>query len=149
MTIQVIPDDNHVSRYVKPTQITETLRGICKPNSHVFRLRADYPPETGPEEFVSVDWLEYFKGDLSQQLNDICLVLKENRGFKVSLNGGFAIVQVGDVKDSDLGRTITVKTLGEQLDPSHSGIYGLKPEDDIVAQKIANRARFFKNTYCH
>jgi hypothetical protein len=148
MTSQAIPNDNHVSRYVKPTQITETLTGIRKANTHVFRLRADHPPGSGPEEFVSVDWLEYFQGDISQQLIAICHVLKEVRGFGVSAYGGFAVVQVGKVKEADPGRPISVKTLGEQHDPSHSGIYGLTPEDDVIAQKIANRAMFLENTYC-
>jgi hypothetical protein len=38
------------------------------------------------------------------------------------------------------GRTLWVKTTGEAHDPSHSGIYGLTPEDDIIAQEIALKA---------
>jgi hypothetical protein len=38
------------------------------------------------------------------------------------------------------GRTLWVKTTGEPHDPSHSGIYGLTPEDDIIAQEIAFKA---------
>jgi hypothetical protein len=121
MTSQVIPNDNHVSRYVKPKQITETLTGVRKPNSHVFRPRRDHPPGSGPEEFVSVDWLEYFQGDLEQQINAICNVLKEVRGFGVSPYGGFAIVQVGNVKESDPGRSILIRTLARII---HEGDLG-------------------------
>jgi hypothetical protein len=86
--------------------------------------------------------LEYFQGiPRRQQLDQVRNVLQE-RGITVSRYGAFAVVNVLDTKTAGLnnGRTLRVCTIGQLHDPSHSGIYGLTPEDDIIAQEIALKA---------
>jgi len=142
VTPQPLPDEHHIARYVGASKIYPSFDGKRRVDSERFLPRADYPPGAGPEEFVSVDWLEHFQGiSRRQQLDQIHAAL-QRRGITVSRKGGFAVVNVLDTKTAGLnnGRALTVSTTGELHDPSHSGIYGLTPEDDIIAQEIALKA---------
>lgn len=143
MTSQPLPDEHHITRYVGASKIYPSFDGKRRVDSNRFLPRPDYPPGTGPEEFVSVDWLEHFQGiSRRQQLDQVCNAL-QGRGIAVSRYGGFAVVNVLETKTAGFnnGRALRVRTTGEQNDPSHSGIYGLTPEDDIIAQEIALKAR--------
>ena len=74
MNRQAVPSDEHVVRTIgkQHWDEVETPRGIVPvANSDVFRPREDYPPGTGPEECISVDWLDYFAGDLRHQLDAV------------------------------------------------------------------------------
>ena len=142
MTSQPLPDEHHITRYVGFLKIHSSFDGKRRVESSCFLPRPDHPPGTGPEEFVSVDWLEHFQGtSRRQQLDQVRNALQE-RGRTVSRQGGFAVVNVFEAKTAGLNnsRTLWVRTIGEQNDPSHSGIYGLTPEDDIIAQEIALKA---------
>ncbi|MBI4776684.1 MAG: hypothetical protein HY788_21315 [Deltaproteobacteria bacterium] len=102
-----------------------------------------FVPRPG-EEFLSVDWVEYFEGTPREQLNQICKVLLEIRKYDVKRDSAFAVVnclKIRNVGNSN-GHDLSVMTLGEQEDPSHSGVYGLpgNPESDIIHQEIANCA---------
>jgi hypothetical protein len=139
VTSQPLPDEHHFTRYVGASKIYPSFDGKRRVDSDRFLPRPDYPPGAGPEEFVSVDWLEHFQGiSRRQQLDQVCNAL-QGRGITVSRYGGFAVVNVFETKTAGLnnGRTLRVRTTGEPDDPSHSGIYGLTPEDDIIAQEIA------------
>lgn len=142
MTSRPLPDEHHVTRYVGATKIYPSFDGQRRVYNDLFLPRPDHPPGTGPEEFVSVDWVEHFQGGLRQQLDQVRNAVQE-RGRIVSRHGGFAVVNVFYTKTAGLnnGRTLWVRTTGEPHDPSHSGIYGLTPEDDIIAQEIAFHAR--------
>lgn len=141
---RVIPIDNHVVRTVgkEKWDWAQTNLGVTVAvASEVFLPRADYPPGTGPEECVSVDWLECFSGGLREQLNQVRDAVA-SRSWKVGRNAQFAVVVVDDVHQSakKSGKSVDVRTVGEVDDPSHSGIYGLEPTDHIIAQEIARRA---------
>jgi len=141
VTPQSLPDEHHITRYVGPLKIHPSFDGKRRVESDRFLPRPDHPPGTGPEEFVSVDWLEHFQGSTRQQLDQVRNAI-QGRGIIVSRYGGFAVVNVFDTKTAGFnnGRTLWVRTTGEPDDPSHSGIYGLTPEDDIIAQEIALKA---------
>ncbi len=141
MTSQPLPDEHHIARYVSASKIYPSFDGKPRVDSDRFLPRPDHPPGAGPEEFIAVDWLEHFQGSPRQQLDQVRNAIQV-RGITVSLYGGFAVVNVFDTKSAGLnnGRTLWVRTTGEPDDPSHSGIYGLTPEDDIIAQEIALKA---------
>lgn len=144
MNVQVIPNEDNIVRYVPPSKIS-VKNGKRILLNDAFLPREDHPPGTGPEKYVSVDWLEYFReGNLRQKLDQIREILLQVRRFKrISAESKFAIVRVQIVKDAGtaFNRSILVQTRGNPHDPSHSGIYGLTPEDDIITQEIANRAQ--------
>lgn len=136
-----IPDYQHVTRYIGARRIhPPSADGRIKPDSSAFLPRPDYPKGFGPEEFVSVDWLEYFEGDLTDQLNGVRRALSAR--MTLGAHAKLAILNVGETKAAGAknGKSLVIKTISEPNDPSHSGIYGLTPDDDIIAQEIANHA---------
>lgn len=146
MTGQIIPADNQVVRTVgkeKWDEVqTESGTKVRIANDE-FLPREDHPPGTGPEESVSVDWLEYFSGTLPIQLRQARDAVAARRpSGKVGKHAQFAAVVVGDVHAAANkgGKQVRVKTTGDETDPSHSGIYGLGPYDHIISEEIALRA---------
>jgi hypothetical protein len=92
VTPQPLPDEHHIARYVGASKIYPSFDGKRRVDSERFLPRADYPPGAGPEEFVSVDWLEHFQGiSRRQQLDQIHAAL-QRRGITVSRKGGFVVV---------------------------------------------------------
>lgn len=147
MTAQEIPSDDQIARAVKKDWWSEvnTAEGTkVEISSDAFKPRRDHPPGTGPEENVSVDWIEFFPGDLSEQLKQVCDAVSV-RGRKVGGMAQFAVVVVQNVFAAGTkgGKQLVVKTLGETNDPSHSGIFGLAPDDEIISQEIARLAHSY------
>ena len=137
-----IPRNHHVVRTVGKHKCDLALDGhTITVESGVFLPREDYPLGFGPEPFVSVDWLEYFSGSLQKQLGRVRDAVAA-RGRTVGKQARLATVLVDNVhKAARMGnKTVIVSTTGEVNDPSHSGIYGLEPSDDKIAQEIALRA---------
>ena len=100
----------------------------------VFLLR------TG-EGFLSTNWLEYFHpADRQFQVVAVQDAL-ESKGFRVSRNGGFAILNVGTAVQQ-IYRIYNVllnfRPLGQASDPSHTGIFGYGADDTDVAESLAN-----------
>ncbi len=146
MTGQIIPADNHVVRTVgkeKWDEVQMESGTKVRIANDEFLPREDHPPGTGPEESVSVDWLEYFSGTLPIQLRQARDAVAARRpSGKVGKQAQLAVVVVGDVHAAAKkgGKQVRVKTTGDETDPSHSGIYGLGPYDHIISQEIALRA---------
>jgi hypothetical protein len=134
---QTIPDEHHLSRHAGFRSIISLPNGSRIVSSHLFRLKEG-------EEYISVDWLEYFQCDYRERLDRIRNAL-EARYRIVGVKSGLAIVNIHEIKIAGRNnqRELSVMTTGDQNDPSHSGIYGLRfePEDEIIAQVIANCVR--------
>ena len=140
---QDIPVDNHVVRTVGKDKWDFAEDGTTVVlESGIFLPRLDYPPGTGPEEYVSVDWLEPFTGCLREQLDYVrdAVAARRTSG-KVGKHSRLATVEVRDVYESSSkeGKTLNVCTTDDPNDLSHSGIYGLDPSDEKIAQEIVQR----------
>lgn len=128
-----IDEDHHVSRYCKPSAIGDD--GL--PLASAFELRDG-------EDYLSVNWLEFFKtSDLSQAIEFVRQAFRKKK-FGVSSNGKFVSLQVGKVKEvivrnSDLPAEIT-HLPDEENDPSHSGIFGYTASDELIFTEIAELA---------
>lgn len=150
MTGQIIPADNHVVRTVgkeKWDEVQMESGTKVRIANDEFLPREDHPPGTGPEESVSVDWLEYFSGTLPIQLRQARDAVAARRpSGKVGKQAQLAVVVVGDVHAAAKkgGKQVRVKTTGDETDPSHSGIYGLEPYDHIISQEIVRRAHAYR-----
>lgn len=140
-----IPSGNNVVRTADKNKRYLALDGTTiEFTSDLFLPREDYPLGTGPEEYVSVDWLEYFDGDLRGRLNQVRAAVAARRASgKVGRQAQFAVVLAGVVHEAATTghKTVKVSTTGDNTDPSHSGIYGLDPYDHIIGQEIARRAK--------
>lgn len=140
--IQSVPVDHHVVRTVGKGKCDLALDGhTIVVESGVFLPREDYPLGTGPEPYVSVDWLESFSGNLREQLNKVRDAVL-TRGRAVGRQARLATILVDNVLKAAKteNRTVIVSTTGDVDDPSHSGIYGLDPSDHKIAQEIARQA---------
>ena len=127
-----IGEDHHVARYCKPSTIGDD--GL--PLATAFVLRDG-------EEYLSVNWLEFFKtSDLPQAIDLVRQAFRKKK-FGVSSNGRFVSLRFDKIKEvilrnSDLPAEII--HLPEENDPSHSGIFGYTVSDQLIATEIAELA---------
>lgn len=123
-----IPDQNHIARYCKPTQVSDG-----RIQATAFMLRVG-------EESLSVNWLEFL--NCSSRESEITEVRKiYSKKLNIGLHAKIAILNVGEVRQKVLtespdGRNLEV--IHDPLidDPSHSGIYNLKQDDELIAELI-------------
>jgi len=126
-----LPDQHHISRYCSPTRCTED----GQVTSAAFRLREG-------ENALSVNWLEFLSStDRDTQIQEIRKVLASKMN-KIGANAKIAALNIGQMRDyvrthSPDSRNLPV--LHDPLvdDPSHSGIYNLREDDDLIATLIA------------
>jgi|SRR6185436_8184261 len=122
------PND-HVSRYCSGGRLTST----GKPSGAAFTFNTN-----PPEEFLSVNWLEYFAGlTPDQQLAEIRKAL-EATGLTLRRTGRFALYTVQTIIDNfpSAGTAVTVLHWPEPDDPSHSGIFNVNDADKDILQEM-------------
>ena len=128
MVTQALPDEHHVARYCKPSDLVD---GIPLPKA--FELKKD-------EEYLSVNWLEYFgESDLNAAVERVRKAFRNNH-YQVRQNAGFAVLDVGAAKSALREHTKsepTVKHLPSRNDPSHAGIFGSTPDNFTVTAELA------------
>ncbi len=125
----ILPDGDHIARYCKPTQAPEG----------VIQATAFLPRDN--EESLSVNWLEFLDcPDRESEISRLRSVYdaKLNR---VAVNARIAVLKVGDVRqkvmaESEDRRALKILHDPEENDPSHSGIYNVKPDDELIAELI-------------
>ncbi|MGH9427179.1 MAG: hypothetical protein ACRD2L_12855, partial [Terriglobia bacterium] len=127
----VIPDSDHIARYCKT---------FTAPDGEIqataFMLREG-------EESLSVNWLEELKcPDRSSEVRALQILYRKKMS-RVGTGARIAILNVGVVRtkvqrESPDGRLLRVLHDPEEPDdPSHSGIYELRPDNELVAELIA------------
>ena len=126
----VIPDSDHIARYCKT---------ITAPDGEIqataFMLREG-------EESLSVNWLEELRcPNRSSEVRALQSLYRKK--MRVGAGARIAILNVGVVKtkvqrESPDGRLLRVLHDPEEPDdPSHSEIYELRPDNELVAELIA------------
>ena len=111
MNNQPLPDNDHISRYCKPSHIGQN--GMLLPAAFLPRAGEDYP---------SVNWLEYFgTGDLGDAIEQVREAFRR-KNYRVKSNGRFAVLEIGAVKAVE--DTLHIKHLPSTNDGSHAGIFG-------------------------
>lgn len=121
-----LPYTNHVARYCKPMCVDE---GMVLASAFV-------PGEN--EAYLSVNWMEYYPGDIEEQIGAIKSVF-DRKEYKVRKNGRFAVVGISKALKAvrtRSGKSINFIFLPEQDDPSHSGISSYSHEDLAVSTAI-------------
>lgn len=129
-----LPATDHIVRYVKPSMIEED----GAPNGSEFRLRPNRPDETG----LSVNWLEAFVGDKSDQIAEVRRLYR----LTVRKTGRFAELNIGSVQTRLAEELETLRIVHDPLDaeddfdadPSHAEITGLPPGDSPEADMIGD-----------
>ena len=127
---QAIPDSDHVARYCKAASTVE--HGEI--SATAFMLRKT-------DEYLSVNCLEELRrSDRASQIRDLQELYATK--LRVKAAARIAILNVGTVRakverDSPDRRVLRVLHDPEPDDPSHSGIYDIPYDDEIVAELIA------------
>lgn len=131
MKKDAIPDNDHVSRYVKYTHIAKNGRVLGK----AFRLREN-------ENSLSVNWLEFF--DLRDKKAEVQKIREAfaDKGRGVGTKAKFVVLNVGEMREyvqqeSDDNRILSVLHDPQDNDLSHSGIYNMRHDDPIIGDLIA------------
>ncbi len=131
-----IPDQHHIARYCKPTQVPG---GQIQATAFMLRKR---------DASLSVNWLE-FLNRLNRE-NEIA-ELRNTYAAKLTVgaHAKIAVLNVGEVREKVLTESPDRRNL-EILhdpqsrtvnDPSHSGIYNLKHDDELIAELILETVR--------
>ena len=128
-----IPNQHHITRYCQPKYI---LDGQIQPGA--FKLRAG-------EESLSVNWLEFL--NCSSRESEIAEI---QNIYSTKLNVGarakIAVLNVGEVHQKVLTESPDGRNLEVIHDPliddsSHSGIYNLKQDGELIAELILETVR--------
>jgi hypothetical protein len=129
---QQIPDSDHVGRYCKPSSVDE---GEIQATAFMTREN---------EEYLSVNWLEDLKcSDRASEIRELQDLY--SRKFKrVPATAQIAILNVGTVRTKVSSESPDQRSLPilhepmeeEPTDPSHAGIYNIRPDDEIIAELI-------------
>ncbi len=123
-----LPDDDHVSRYCKPSSVGSS--GV--PLASAFRLRAS-------ESSLSVNWLEALSTATTDEAVAQVRALFLARGFGLRANGRFAVLNVGAAKAvvrEELGLSLRIDHDPLPDDPSHAAITGFPADDLVVAVEL-------------
>lgn len=123
-----MPDQDHVARFCRPSQVdNEQIQASA------FMLRKN-------EETLSVNWLESLScPNRESEVTEIQTIYSKT--FTVGARARIAILNVGEVREKVLTESQDnrdLKALHDPLenDPSHSGIYNLKQDDELIAELI-------------
>jgi hypothetical protein len=128
-------NDQHIARYCSQRR----LDSYNKPMYLAFQLRPN-------EQYLSVNWLEYFDLMLrNQQISALRQVFLD-KGRGLGAMARFAVLNVGEMRNHVLqgtaGRTcLTVLHKPEIKDQSHCGIFGSTYGDDegiaaLIVEKV-------------
>ena len=132
MSKERIPDSDHVSRYCGGSHVEDgEISGTA------FMLRAN-------EEYLSVNWLEFLQlSNRQKEIQEVSRVLKD-KGRILGATSVIAVLNAGEVLEhvrNAAAITLEAMRVPEEKDPSHSGIFGYTPEDDIIAELIAQKVK--------
>lgn len=127
---QAIPDSDHVARYCKASTIEN---GEVQPTAFMLRVG---------EEYLSVNWLEILT---CPDRNSEIIALRGLYSSKLTVGptARIAILNVGAFRTKVAQESPDMRqlrVLHEPIipeDPSHSGIYGIPSDGDIIAELIA------------
>ena len=102
-------------------------------------IETAFTPRPG-EAYLSANWLEHFHdSDRAAQIAGVRRALTA-KGFQLRRAARFAVLNVGDaVATCRAGcpdANIRIVLLGETRDPSHAGIYGVAPPNNVAVAAL-------------
>ena len=130
---ETIPDKNHIARFCRPMQAPEG-----QIQATAFMLRE-------VDRYLSVNWLEFLNcSNRENEITKLRTIYSET--FTVGARAKIAVLNVGEVRkkvltESPDGRNLEVLHDPAMNDPSHSGIYNLKQDDELIAELILETVR--------
>lgn len=128
MSDRTIPDQDHLSRYCKPSTVDDGL-----PTASAFELRPG-------EDHLSVNWLEYLGApDIATAIHLVRGAFHD-KAYRLRRGGRFAVFQCGIARfavGDGTGRPLRIEHLPLDHDPSHAGVFGYAVDDFEIAVELA------------
>ncbi|MBN1999786.1 hypothetical protein JW935_19680 [candidate division KSB1 bacterium] len=130
-----IPDRDNIARFCRPWQAPGG-----EIQATAFMLRAN------DDEELSVNWLEFLKCSSREgEIREIQEIYSKT--FSVSKNARIAVLNVGEMRD--IVRTESLDNRNIEVihnpipdgDQSHSGVYNLKQDNELIAELILEVVR--------
>lgn len=125
-----VPDKDHISRYCKSSFVEDG-----QIQATAFMLRND-------EEYLSVNWLEFLKcTNRGHEITEIRNIYSAK--LKVGAHAKIAVLNVGEVREKVKTESLDMRNLDIKHEPidvppiidhSHSAIYNLKQDDELIAE---------------
>jgi hypothetical protein len=131
-----LPDEDHVMRYVPWARLlrdeNDNVLGFLP---QAFELR---PEEDG----LSVNWVEFFKGDWETRVQQSVRTLRGSFAHGVGRKSAFGIANVGVIKTTCMNAGARVRIVHEPDDrnPAHSSVRRLPRDDLDLLQALADQA---------
>ena len=102
-------------------------------------IETAFTPRPG-ETYLSANWLEHFHdSDRPAQIAGVRRALTA-KGFQLRRAARFAVLNVGDAiatcRASCPDANLRIVVLGETHDPSHAGIYGVAPPNNVAVAAL-------------
>jgi len=125
-----IPDQDHVARFCKASTVDNG-----KIQATAFMVRKY-------EESLSINWLEILSRANRQEELTTLRKIYEKKNIRLAASGKIAIMNVGEVvtkvltESSDRRNIEVLHDPTPLVDPSHSGIYNLRYDDEEIAELI-------------
>jgi len=125
-----IPDTDHVARYCSPARVDD--EGVVQASAFLLRRGEDY---------LSVNWLEFLdRPTRNGEIEEIRRVYGR-KSFRVKPRARFAVLNVGKIRQTVRDGTEDNRILDachnpSSNDPSHSGIYNIGADHELIAELI-------------
>lgn len=125
-----LPDSEHVARYCSRSRCDDEGR----PLGTAFMPKPEEP-------YLSVNWLEKTGANCRSEQLDLIRHFAAAGGLTLRASGKFAVLALSTTLawvQEQASRRLSVchEPIG-QTDPTHCGIYGYSPEDQMVADLLA------------
>lgn len=132
MNLAPLDSTDHVVRYCRPRTIDS--QGRITSAAFAFRIREKR------EEFLSVNWLEYFEAaNREERVSLLRVALGEK--LTLSRNGRLGVLEIGQVRalaQNLATGSVRVERHQSQEDPSHAGIHVAREHEIAAAVVLAN-----------
>jgi hypothetical protein len=126
-----LPNEDHVMRYVPWRKLLrDEDNNVLGFLGEAFKLRVD-------EEYLSVNWLEYFDGDRETKIQASVRTFRST--LTVGTKSAFGVGNVDKIKEICHARGATVRIVYEPTDDnlSHSAIRRIPRDDAILLDALA------------
>ena len=126
MTGDPLPDQDHISRYCRPSTIDQ---GLPQPGA--------FMPRPG-EDYLSVNWLEHFGAPtLPAAVDRMRTAVAQSLDLRP--NGRFVVLNVGEGKRAafrDAGVSLRIEHTPTESDASHTAIFGIDAHPVQIATEL-------------
>ena len=126
MTGDPLPDQDHISRYCRPSTIDQ---GMLQAGA--------FAPRSG-EDYLSVNWLEHFGAPtLPAAVDRMRTVVSQSLDLRP--NGRFVVLNVGEAKRAvirDAALSIRIEHMPSESDASHAAMIGVEAHPVKIATEL-------------